>query len=218
MSTTKNIIQEELPRLGEGIYLAKDIANILELPYRRVYDLMRGFWQSYSFGDLGNKAVNFYALIEFYIYFQCREHGMSAQKVKKFHTQLSLDLKTKYPFAHYRISTDFENIWAESTGNLIKADGKRQFDLLPVLDKFLHNVSYDGNNMATRYYPLGREAEIVVDPVYQFGQPIVDGTAIKTKSIYNLHLGGESNKRISALYDIPISKVKDAIRFHSKAA
>ena len=218
MPIQKVNLKRETPKIGEGIYLTSDVANILNLPYHRVYELMRGFWNSFTFGSEKNKAVNFYALIEFYIYFQCRQNKLSAQRVKKFHHQLSKDFNTKYPFAHCKISTDFKNIWAEAKGNLVKADGKRQFDLVPLLDKFLHNVSYDGNNMAIRYYPLGKEVKVVVDPKHQFGQPIVDGTGIKTKSIYSLHLGGESEKRISNLYDIPIDKVRDAIRFHTKAA
>lgn len=210
--------KSETPKLGEGIYLTRDVADILSLPYHKVYHLMRGFWNSYTFGGDGNKAVNFYALIEFYIYFQCRQNKMSAQKIKKYHAQLAKDFDTKYPFAHYRIRTDFKNMWAESKGNLVKADGKHQYDLLPLLDKFLHKVSYDNNNMAVRFYPLGKATKVVVDPQFQFGQPIVDGTGIKTKSIYNLHLGGETDKRIGNLYNIEIDKVRDAIKFHTNAA
>jgi uncharacterized protein (DUF433 family) len=209
---------QETPKIGEGIYLTPDVAKILNLKYSKVYNLMKGYWLAYSFGEDGNKAVNFYSLIEFYVFFQCRQNGMSAQKFKKFHKQLSNNLQTKYPFAHYKIRTDYKNVWAEVGENLVKADGKTQYDILPILDKFLHNVSYDENNMAAKYYPLGKDAKVVVDPTYQFGQPVVEGTRIKTKSIYNLHLGGESEKRICNLYNISQDKVRDAIRFHTNAA
>jgi uncharacterized protein (DUF433 family) len=218
MSSTKIRSAREIPKLGEGIYLTRDVADILHLEYYKVYNLMKGYWRAYTFGDERNKAVNFYSLIEFFIYFQCRENGMSAQKFKKYHKQLSTNLNTKYPFAHFKIRTDFKNIWAEVAGNLIKADGKTQYDLLPILDKFLHKVSYGENNMAIKYYPLGKGTKVVVDPNHQFGQPVVDGTRIKTKSIYNLHLGGEPNKRICNLYNISNDKVRDAIRFHTNAA
>jgi uncharacterized protein (DUF433 family) len=206
------------PQLGEGIYLTTDVAYILNLPYQNVYRLMRGFWHAYTFGTEKNKAVNFYALIEFYIYFQCRQGGMSAQKIKKYHEQFKEDLNTPYPFAHFEIRTDFRNMWARESENLIKADGKHQYDLLPLLNNFLHRVSYGENNLAAKYFPLETSKNIVVDPKHQFGEPVVIGTNIKTKSIYSLHVGGESNKRISNLYDIPMSKVRDAIRLHTTAA
>lgn len=208
----------ETPKLGDGIYLTKDVADILNLSYYKVYNLMKGFWHTYTFGEDKNRAVNFYALIEFYIYFQCRENGMSAQKLKKCHAQLSKDLKTRYPFAHYEISTDFKNIWAKESENLMKADGKLQYDLLPLLNKFLHRVSYGKDKIANKYYPLERTKNVVVDPKHQFGHPIIEGTGIKTKTIYCLFLAGESNKKISNLYNIPIVKVRDAIRLHTTAA
>ncbi len=218
MSNLRLQPSKETPKLGEGIYLTKDVSNILNLPYRKVYNLMRGYWQAYSFGEYGNRAVNFYSLIEFFIYFQCRNNGMSAQRFKKNHKRLSSALNTKYPFAHFKIRTDFKNIWAEVAGNLVSADGKEQYDFLPILDEFLHKVSYGDNDMAIRYYPLGKKTKVVVDPTHQFGQPIIDGTGIKTKSIFNLYLGGETQKRISTLYNLPLDRVKDAIRFHIKAA
>ncbi len=218
MSTKLLDTDKEESKIGEGIYLTPDVARILNLPYQKVYSLMKGFWQGYAFGDKGNKAVNFYSLIEFYIYFQCRQNGMSAQKFKKYHSRLSATLKTKYPFAHHKIRTDFRNIWAEVEGNLIKADGKHQYDSLHLLEKFLHNVSYGENNMAIKFYPLGKQTKVVVDPKHQFGQPVVDGTNIKTKSLYSLHLGGETNKTISNLYNISLDKVRDAITFHTMAA
>ena len=208
----------EVPKLGEGIYLARDVATILNLPYRKVYRLISNFWQAYTFGPERNKAVNFYTLIEFYVYFQCRENGMSAQKVKRYHSQFESDLKTPYPFAHFEIRTDFRNMWAQESGNLVKANGRQQYDVLLLLNTFLHRVSYGENQLAIKYFPLEQSKNVVVDPQHQFGDPVVNGTNIKTKSIYSLHLAGETDKKISNLYDIPVKKVRDAIKFHTPAA
>jgi uncharacterized protein (DUF433 family) len=208
----------ETPKIGEGIFLTRDIANILGLKYEKVYPLMKGFWQSYTFGEQRNRAVNFYALIEFFVYYTLRKKGMSAQRIKKFHTQMSKDLGTKYPFAHHDIRTDYKNIWSKEFENLVKADGKRQFDFLPLLNNFLHKITYGANNLAQEFHPLGKEKDVVVHPAHQFGQPIVTGTNIKTKTIFSLHKGGEKSKFISELYNIPLKKVRDAIFFHKHAA
>jgi Uncharacterized conserved protein len=208
----------ENPKLGEGIFFPRDVANILRLKYEKVYPLMNGFWQTRTFGNDRNKAVNFYALIEFYFYFHFRQNGMSSQKIKKFHQQLAKDLNTRYPFAHYEIRTDYKNIWAMESGNLVKADGKKQYDCFHLLDSFLHRIVYGDNKLASKYYPLENNANVVVDPKRQFGQTIIEGTSIKTKTIYSLYLGGETDQRISNLYNISIEKVRDAISFHATAA
>lgn len=207
----------ESPVLGEGIFISTDVAKILNLNPYKVRRLINGFWDAYTFGDKRIKAVTFHGLIEFYVYFQCRDKGMSAQSIKRFHTQLCKDLNTKYPFAHYEIRTDFKGMWARVSENYMKADGTMQFDFVPIFTK-LERVSYGPDKMATQYYPLKNSINIVVNPQHQFGQPTIAGTNIKTKTIFTLHQGGEKPKFISELYSIPLKKIQDAIYFHKQAA
>jgi uncharacterized protein (DUF433 family) len=72
--------------------------------------------------------------------------------------------------------------------------------------------------MAERFFPLGKDHEVVVDPKKQFGKPILKGTRISTDTIYYLHLGGESIEAIGMLYNLSEKTVKDAILFHHKDA
>jgi uncharacterized protein (DUF433 family) len=205
--------------IGEGIFLAKDVADILQLPYHKVRYCMKGFWEHYTFGDDKNKAINFFSLLEFYIFYQLRNHGISSQKIKKVHTQMSKDLHTRYPFAHHKMRTDEKKrIWFEKFGHLIKADGKQQLDLEPILAGFVNRIVYGKNNIAEQYYPLENSNNIVIDPKHQFGQPTITGTNIKTQTIYSLHVAGEATETISNLYDISLIKVNDAVLFHKNAA
>lgn len=203
------------PKIGEGIFLTKDIAEILNLPYANVRYCMKGFWQGYTFGESKNKAVNFYSLLEFYIFYLLRHNNISSQKIKKVHALMSKELDTPYPFAHHKIRTDANNgIWYEKFGNLIKADGKKQIALEPMLKQFVQRIKYGKNNIAEQYYPLENSNNIVIDPKHQFGQPVISGTNIKTATVYSLYIAGEPKEFISSLYDIPIKKIKDAIHFH----
>lgn len=213
MNKTKKVNIE--PKIGEGIFLTKDVAEILNLPYANVRYCMRGFWQGYTFGEDGNKAINFYSLLEFYIFYLLRQNKISSQKIKKVHATMSKELNTLYPFAHYKIRTDKGNgIWYEKFGNLIKADGKMQISLEPMLKSFVQRIKYGKNNIAEQYFPLNKSTNIVIDPKHQFGQPVISGTNIKTATIYSLFSAGESQELISSLYNIPLIKVKDAISFH----
>lgn len=201
--------------ISEGVYLAQDVSRILALPYRKVYHLMKGYWNSYPFGEELRQAVNFYSLIEFYVYFQCRQGGMSAQRFRSYHQRLSDTLQTRYPFAHHTLSTDFRRLWTKIHKNEAGMGAARPFDLWPILERFLHNISYGPDMMAVRYYPRGRSVQVVVDPRHQFGQPVVAGTNIRTKNLYSLHAGGETVRTISSLYNISVEKVQDAISFHT---
>ena len=117
------------PRLGEGIFLTSDVAEILQLPYPKVRRWMIEMWDNrfadkgkYTFGDSGNKAINFYTLIEFYTFFQLRFKGVSAQKIQKAHSIISKEIRTPYPFAT-NIRTDGKKIWYEHLDELVNANG-----------------------------------------------------------------------------------------------
>lgn len=224
------IIQHQImPQLGEGVFIIKDVARILRLDYDKVRRWILGYWDhalkedcNYTFGDKGSKAINFLSLIEFYTFFKLREKGVSAAQIRSLHEELSHKLGTIYPFA---IGKDFfvENrnrkklVFVDFADALWKNDKKEQLHFR-FLEAFLEKVEFNEDNLATRFFPLGKEKNVVVDPKHQFGQPTISGTNIKTQTIFNLHKGGETNENISTLYDIPVEKVRDAIAFHKSAA
>jgi uncharacterized protein (DUF433 family) len=222
------------PKLGEGVYLIKDVSQILRLDYEKVYRWIVGYWTgaldegiSYVFGDNKNRAINFYSLIEFYTFFKLREKGVSSTEIKKLHSKLSKLLHTKYPFA---VAQDYyvehkKNrkgqkrktfVYYTYLENIIKSDKKDQFSF-KFIEEFLKKIEFDENNLAAKFYPLHESRNVVVDPKRQFGQPIIAGTSIKTETVFGLYNGGETVENISILYDIPIEKVQDAITFQNAA-
>lgn len=229
MNATINNIK---PKIGEGIYLVKDVSKILHLDYEKTYRWIVGYWGkslneeiNYTFGEFDNRAINFYSLIEFYTFFKLREKGVSSTQIKRLHTELSGLLKTPYPFA---VAQDYfvENRKTKKThkrfvyytylNSLIKLGKRKQFSF-SFLDEFLDKIEFDDNNLAVRFFPLHNSKNVVVDPKRQFGQPIVSGTNIKTQTLFNLYRGGETLEDISVLYNISIDKVEDAITFQNAA-
>jgi len=206
-----------------GIFLVKDVSEILNLPYSNVRYWLFEFWDVrfskdstsvYSFGEKGNKAVNFLTLIEFYTFYQLRKKGVSSQKIQKAHQYISKELKTKYPFATAGISTDGKQIWYEHLETLINADGSTQINIKQLVEPFLDKIDFGSNLHAERYYPLGKSHYVVVDPKHQFGQPTLPGTNLKTDTIFKFFKGGETKKNICILYDLNQKQVSDAILYH----
>ncbi len=205
------------PKLGEGIFLMKDVANILNLPYSKVRIGMNEFWEDYTFGEKGNKAVNFYTLIEFYTFYQLRAKGISSQMIKKAHQRIAKDLNTPYPFAR-NIRTDGKHIWFDFLEDIVNADGKQQISIKSILLPFLKKIEFNEADIANRYFPLQNSKKVVVDPKYQFGQPTITGTGIKVETIGKLYKGGESQKNIASLYDLRSAEVRDAIAYYKQSA
>jgi uncharacterized protein (DUF433 family) len=217
--------------LGEGIFLIKDVSKILNLEYEKVYRWIVGYWSNslnsnvnYVFGDNNNRAINFYSLIEFYTFFKLRERGVSTRDIRLLHNKLSETLNTPYPFAivqDYYVDKKSKKkrfVYYTHLNSLIRLDKKNQFSFEFIIETFLDKIEFDDTNFASRYFPIGKDKNVVVDPHHQFGQPTILGRNIKTQTIFSLHNGGETNEDISILYNITSKDVEDAIYFHNNAA
>ena len=223
MSTLSTNIR---PSLGEGIFTTRDVAHILGVPTSSVGRWLTEFWNKrfgsnfggYSFGGGRGRAINFYTLIEFIVFAKLRENGISAQKIQRYHNYISERLNTKFPFAETKLRTDKRSVWYENSHVLIKIDGKEQIAIREILEPFLNKIEYSEDKIATRFFPLGKDHHIVIDPNHQFGQPTILGTNIKVSTIYSLYLGNETPESISSLYEIPVEQVKEAIDYSVKNA
>ncbi len=216
---------EKKSYVSGGVFLPKDVSEILHLPYSSVRYWMFEFWdgrfsknsdEKYTFGDKGNKAIDFLTLIEFYTFYQLRKKGVSSQKIQTAHHNIAKSLNSKYPFATTKVSTDGNKIWYEHLQEIINADGTIQINIKEIIQPFLEKIDFDENFHAERYYPLGKTHSVVIDPKHQFGQPTIPGTNLKADTIFKLYQGGENKKSICFLYDISTKQVSDALLYYKQ--
>lgn len=225
------LVLENKPAIGHGIYTLPDIAHILRMPYHKVNRWVKEYWDNrlasdfegrYSWTDGMARAIGFHTLIELFVFLQLSDSGVRTIEVLKAHTELSKLFKTPYPFATSniikRIETDSKKVYFKK-GNeeIYSLDGNRQFNLLFIQD-FFKNVDFRNDALAARLFPIGKKKSIVVDPEYQFGQPVIHGTNILPLTIYNLYKGQEPIDFIAELYEISQKQVEHAIEFCELAA
>ena len=214
--------------LGTGLYTVPDISSILNLPQPKVRRWLKDYWnnqfaensQSLFSSGLGNELVtNFYTLIEFFAFYQLRQEGVTTQKIIKAHKVLSETFDTKYPFAKSNIFTDGRHVlFAGKVGEIIRADETLQITIKEIFEPFCRKIDFNKNDLAERFFPLGKDHSIVIDPKRQFGQPVIGNTNILSESVFNLFRGGESVEVIQRLYDLTKAQVNDAILYHQHAA
>ena len=215
--------------LGTGIYTIPDVAAILRLPVKKVRRWMHEYWNA-KFGGLAQtqfsvgmgkeEVTNFYTLIEFFTFYQLRERGVTAQKIIQAHQVLATHLNVAYPFATSNVFTDGKSVFFQHSeiSQIIHADETLQIVIREVLNLFLKKIEFDSDQLAKRFFPMGKDHNVIIDPQRQFGQPVVGETNVLTESLYQLYKGGESAKTIATIYDLPEQDVKDAINFHRNAA
>ncbi len=211
--------------LGNGIYTVSDMAKILRLPYAKVYRWLNEYWDgelgkafesNYSWTVNNSRAVGFHTLVEFYVMMQFARAGVRTREVLNAHKMLSEDLDTHFPFAQKKvlenIRTDRRKIFLNENGRIITLDMTRQLNL-SFIHLFCKNLEFDKELLAARFWPLGKNKNIVVDPKRQFGHPVVGNTNIYPETLYNLYKAGEPEKFLAFTYEISEQEVKDAIEY-----
>lgn len=216
-------------KLGDGIYSVPDLSFILQLPTSRVRYWMNEFWDNllskkyktnYSWGSGQDKATTFHTLIEFYVFYQLKELKISNSVIFKAHEDIAQRLNTNYPFATANILTDGKSIFhLLNDDTLINANKSQQIAFKDIIEMFCKKIQFSQDQLAEKFFPLGKERKIIVDPHHQFGQPTILSTNILAQTIYNLHKAGEPNELIKNLYGLSNDEISDAISlFTPKAA
>ncbi|WP_418500390.1 DUF433 domain-containing protein [Flagellimonas sp.] len=222
---------ENKAEIGNGIYTMPDLAIILDIDYHKVRRLLNEYWDKRFAKDFSNKyswevgnsrAVSFHTLVEFYIFYQLKESGVSTQRILQAHQELALIFQTPFPFAKEEILSCIncfgrKIVFEIKKDEIIDLDSTKQLNL-KFIKEFMHKLDFDKNNLAQRLYPLGKNSSIIVDPKHQFGQPTISGTNLLPETIYNLYRRNETKKFIAMSYDISIKQVNDAIEYCKKIA
>lgn len=227
MNTAPAIIK---PELGKGIYSIPDAAVILDMPKEKVRRWVKKYWElefvkatvsenGYTWGKQRDKAFHFHTLIEIIAVDSFREIGVSFPKIKLAHDQLSNLLKTKYPFAHAELMSDGKRIFYELDRSLLEMDEKQQFSFTKLVAPYCKKIDFqEKTHLAERFWPLGKNHKIVVDPHHSFGRPVISGTNITADAIINMLKAGESPDFIATIYELDKKEVEDVRLFMKRMA
>lgn len=211
------------PTFNSGVYTIAEICRILNIPYNQIHRWANDYWDEqfyklhgykYSHQADGTKVYSFHSLIEYYVFYHLRCLKFSAKKIVIAHFAMSKALDSPYPFASAQILVDGKNILFSPDGDaIIDADPSLHFNLQELIRPFARKIEFNGGLLAQRYWPLGKNRSVVVDPKVQFGIPIIAGTRITTQSIEQMKSSGDSIKTLTKAFGITTKQVKDSIEY-----
>lgn len=217
--------------LGQGIFSIPDVANILQIKQHKIRRVLKEYWdgriskgigEEYSWSIGKTRAVDFHTLIEFYMFFQLRESGIEVKKILEAHNQLAEIFKTKFPFANNKVLNGIKIVGKKI---VFEFENKSIMDLnyskqlnLDFVRKFWGKIDFDKEEIALRFWPIGKDKKIVIDPSHQFGQPTIYKTNILPRTIYSLYLAEEPIDFIAATFQLDELEVKHAIEYCKEAA
>jgi uncharacterized protein (DUF433 family) len=176
-----------------------------------------GFRAVLTLADPRNKLLSFTNLIEAHVLAAIRRrHNVSLKKVRHAVQYLR---KYDHPLADVTLLTDSNGLFVQKFGRLVDVSDSGQTHITEVLKPYLARIDRDSNNAPIRLYPLVTdnverdERIIVIDPVLQFGRPVIASCGTPTEIIAERMTAGDSILELAQDYGCKETEIEEAIRF-----
>jgi uncharacterized protein (DUF433 family) len=144
----------------------------------------------------GNPVLGFLDLIETAFVRHFRVLGYSPQTIRKVAQKLRKRHDVEHPFAmDKRFRADGKAIFEESVAD----DGERKilnlmndnFEISSVIEKSLFSQMLYAHDIAQQWHPSSTYKKVVLNPRIAFGEPVIEGAWIPTRTLYEaVHADG----------------------------
>ncbi|MCW1916364.1 DUF433 domain-containing protein [Luteolibacter sp. GHJ8] len=213
-----------------GIYTIPDASLILKLPADRLRRWVTGreHEESRHFpaGNLESRGqgkdrhLSFLTLIELFTIDRLRKQGLTMLTLRKVRDELSQRFHTEFPFALEGLMISGKMVLKElGDAALLELGTNGQTAFNKLVTPFCERLDFSpATKFASRYFPLGKEKPIVVDPKHAFGKPTIVGTNITTEAICSMLRSGDSSEDIAEAFQVSLEHVSVARAFEMKRA
>lgn len=142
------------------------------------------------------------------------------RRLRADRAELAQRFGTAHPFALEGLLTDGRHLLKElDDASLLELGTGGQTDFEAVIKPFCARLDFDSHTkLASRFYPIGRDSSVIVDPQHAFGRPIIEGTSITTEALACLVRGGEAVDDIASDFRLEPTQVEEAWEFERQLA
>lgn len=224
-----NTVQEFL---GFGFYTLADAARLLHIPARNIrrwlaeytyardgqYHQMPALWVPDLPRVDDHIELSFRDLIELRFVSAFVGAGVGLLAIRNCLDYAREVVGNDRPFSTSKFRTDGRTIFLESAGGdeAKLLDLKRhQFTFKTIVERTFKDLDLENDEVA-RWRPFHGRASIILDPERAFGQPIAAKSGVPTVALAESVYAEGSVERTAVIYDVPISVVRDAVRFEQE--
>ncbi len=95
-----------------------------------------------------------------------------------------------------------------------------QWVIAPVIRELARQIDFASpEGLASRWYPLGRNRPVVLDPMVSFGAPSIAGRGVKTINIHDLFVAeDESLESVRIWWELTDDEIQAAVDFERQLA
>ncbi len=234
--TVRNSNSSDHSLLGVGLYSVPQAAKLVSLrketavsprainywlwPYGRPgRSASSGLWEPELPRLHGGKYLSFHDLLEVLVVSYFRHQDFSLQKIRRVISAATRLFEHPYPFSHVRfrawgaskmvaeVRTDDQEVLAFELES-----GQLLLDF--IREQLTSSLDYSEDELlASRWWPLGRESSVVIDPARRFGQPIIHEAAIPTAALFGAYKAEGSVNSVANWFGVSETGVEDAVAY-----
>jgi len=221
--------------LSRGIYSLPEASRLTKVSKGRIRRWLKGYdyrvgearrhsdavWQG-GFEPIDGKiALSFLDLVEIRFVEEFLRAGVSWKTMRKTRARAREELETEHPFCSNRFVTDGEKILlreAKDNDDQILIDLlSNQQEFRRIVEPFLKQLEFAEDQLA-RWWPLGKDHSVVIDPLRNFGQPTAVSSGVPTQVLASSLRANKSVEEVTRWYEVLPEEVKDAAAFEESLA
>lgn len=216
--------------VGIGVYTPAEASRLLRIPGRKIVRWLKGhkignkhyepLWHPQI--DLGDDRIylGFRDLMEMRTAAAFMHAGVSAIMIRRAIDEAKKYVADERPLSTTRFRTDGRSIFLEIADEnddpKLLDLFKQQYAFKRIVDQSLKGVEFDGI-APSRWWPLSKQKQIVIDPERSFGQPIDTETGVPT-SVLAAAANIEGPELAARNWLVPITAVRRAVEFETALA
>lgn len=205
--------------LGAGVYTIPEAARLSGVPAQRIRR-----WLTWIASGESLTSLSFRDLLEVRFIDAFRRHGVGWKVIHLAAERAAEIIRDSHPFSTRRFKTDGRGIFADivqGTGEESLLDlAKSQYELKSIVEPFLfEGLEFPEIGIApVRWWPLGTDRRVVLDPERSFGQPIVMPESVPTSVLARAFKAEGSIEAVARWYLVDPRSVRDAVEFENSLA
>jgi uncharacterized protein (DUF433 family) len=228
-----NSLEHDFERLARPLYTYAEADRLAGVPRGTSSRWVKGYQYWSEFGeriaqpsitagpaDRTQPGVSFFDLIGIKGIAGLKRMGFSLPRIREVVRYCQDQLGVAYPLATETFKTDRNRIYMTAgDGRLLEVlggqRGAQAWDA--VLNPFLDTLDYH-NDFARRWWPLGRDDPVIVDPDYGFGSPVIVGSGLRTELVGERRDVGDPPEIIAYDFSLTPEQVASALKMEDKLA
>ena len=217
--------------LSSSVYWLSEVRSLAGVSsevsrrYVRDYKGRDGRWGGGEQRLEGRYYATFRDLMELRFVNAFRIAGVSWRRILRAAEYAGQRFNTHYPFSHRRFQTDGADIFTYRASGLEQISQKGQMAFAAIIGPSLFDPVQYIDDVPARWYPAeewglrGVGREVMVDPGFSFGAPVVSECRIPTDTLYrNFIAEGRSAAAVARSYMISENAVEQAVAFDEELA